>query len=230
QHRPSLIHIGLQLPVIKCISKPKWNFRKANWSLFMETVEQNIPVDESYKRFCGALYKAAQSSVPRGFHPLYTPCLDGECAALLDEYEKSGDPDIADYLLESLDAARRNHWEDLTSRLNFTHSSRRSWGLIHHLGVAQCPPAQARPSVSVNAIVSHLLKVARAPRNNKDFERRIHIEWRHFRQNVQNQDPPQSFSLTELDSVLCKLKSGTATSYDNVHPEFLKHLGLRARN
>uniref|UniRef100_H3AUX7 Reverse transcriptase domain-containing protein n=1 Tax=Latimeria chalumnae TaxID=7897 RepID=H3AUX7_LATCH len=52
---------------------------------------------------------------------------------------------------------------------------------------------------------------------------------------------PQHFSLinqkstcfnknTGLDSVLCKLKSGTATGYDNVYPEFLRHLGHRARN
>ena len=30
QHRPSVIHIGLQLPVIKGIEKRRWNFRKAD--------------------------------------------------------------------------------------------------------------------------------------------------------------------------------------------------------
>ena len=49
QHRPSLIHIGLQLP--------------------------------------GAIYKAACGAIPRGHRPVYNPCLDSECAALLREYE-----------------------------------------------------------------------------------------------------------------------------------------------
>jgi len=32
--------------------------------------------------------------------------MDAECSALLKEYEDSGDPDVADHLIESLDAAR----------------------------------------------------------------------------------------------------------------------------
>ena len=52
---------------------------------------------------------------------------------LLKQYEDSGDPDIADHLVESLDAARRHRWEELTSKMNFTHSSRKSWALIRRL-------------------------------------------------------------------------------------------------
>ena len=36
----------------------------------------NISVEESYQRFCGAIQKAARHSIPRGFRPTYTPCLD----------------------------------------------------------------------------------------------------------------------------------------------------------
>ena len=42
---------------------------------------------------------------------MYVPCMDEEAQALQDEYEKSGDPDIADHLIEFLDAARRARWE-----------------------------------------------------------------------------------------------------------------------
>ena len=31
QHRPSVIHIGLQLPIIKGVQRRRWNFRKADW-------------------------------------------------------------------------------------------------------------------------------------------------------------------------------------------------------
>jgi len=73
----------------------------------------NISVKESYQRFCSAMQKAARHSIPRGFRPTYTPCLDKECQDLLKQYEESGDPDIADHLIESLDAARRHRWEEL---------------------------------------------------------------------------------------------------------------------
>ena len=77
QHRPSVIHIGLQLPVIRCIEKRRWNFRKADWADFTAATEKSIPtipvnivsVEESYSRFTGAIMKAAQKSIPRGFRP-----------------------------------------------------------------------------------------------------------------------------------------------------------------
>ena len=78
----------------------------------------NISIEESYQRFCGAMQKAAHHSIPRGFRPTYTPCLDEECQDLLKQYEESGDPDIADHLIESLDAARQHRWEELTSKMN----------------------------------------------------------------------------------------------------------------
>jgi len=51
------------------------------------------------------MQKAARHSIPRGFRPTY---LDEECQDLLKQYEQSSDPDIADHLIESFDAARRH--------------------------------------------------------------------------------------------------------------------------
>jgi hypothetical protein len=80
QHRPLLIHIGLQLPVIHCSSKRRWNFRKADWEKYADTLERSvvtiparcIPVEEAYRRFQGAVFKAASLSIPRGcsLHPM----------------------------------------------------------------------------------------------------------------------------------------------------------------
>ena len=113
----------------------------------------NISVEESYQRFCGAIQKAARHSIPRGFRPTYTPCLDEECQDLLKQYDESGDPDIADHLIESLDAARRHRWEELTSKMNLTHSS---W----KFDAAQPPPKSTHQSVSANAVAAHLIQVA----------------------------------------------------------------------
>ena len=97
--------------------------------------------------------------------------MDEEAQALLDEYEKSGDPDIADHLIESLDAARRARWWESTAWMNFTHSSLKSWALLHRLCAAQCPPQSARPPVSAK-VASHLIQVAKAPAD-KAFECKV---------------------------------------------------------
>jgi len=115
QHRPSVIHIGLQLLIIRGVHCRRWNFRKADWASYTLVTERSIPlipvnisVEESYQRFCGAMQKAARHSILRGFRPTYTPCLNEQCQDLLKQYEESGDPDIADHLIESLDAARQH--------------------------------------------------------------------------------------------------------------------------
>jgi hypothetical protein len=83
QHRPSVTHIGLRLPVIRGIERRRWTFHKADWASFNAATEHSIPlipvnnieIEEAYQRFTGALLKAAHSSIPRGFHPTYIPCM-----------------------------------------------------------------------------------------------------------------------------------------------------------
>jgi hypothetical protein len=44
QHRPSVIHIGLRLPVIRGMERRRWNFRKADWAEFTAATERSIPL------------------------------------------------------------------------------------------------------------------------------------------------------------------------------------------
>jgi len=91
--------------------------------------------------------------------------MDKEAEALLDL-------DIADHLIESLDAARRARWEESPARMHFTHSSQKSWALLRRLGAAQRPPQSARPPVSANKVASRLIQVTKAPAN-KAFKRKV---------------------------------------------------------
>ena len=237
QHRPSIAHIGLRIPVIRGKEQRRWNFRKADWPSYTDATERSIPpipsggitIEEAYTRFTGALMKAAHSAIPRGFRPTYIPCFDAECSALLTEFENSGDPDVADHLIDSLDAARRRRWEESTSQMDYTRSSRKSWALISRLGAAQRPPKINHPPVKANAVASHLVQVAKAPRDKK-FERQVRDRWRSFCHQAPDRSPPLDFSLPEIDSALRHVKPGTAPGYDNIHPEFLLHLGPRARS
>ncbi len=42
QHRPLLIHIGLQLTIIHGSSKKRWNFCKADWALYSSKLERSV--------------------------------------------------------------------------------------------------------------------------------------------------------------------------------------------
>jgi len=79
--------------------KKQWNFRKANWDRLSASEKSipiipgcGIPIDEADSRFT----KAAYSFVPRGVRTMYVPYMEEKAQGLIDEYEKSGDPDIAD--------------------------------------------------------------------------------------------------------------------------------------
>ena len=177
-----------------------------------------LPIEEAYNRFSRAMLSAAHATIPRGIRARYIPCMAEEAKALLEEYEDSGDPDIADHLIESLDAARRARWEESTAQMNFTHSSRKSWALLRRLGAAQRPPLLSRPPVSANVVASHLVKVAKSPSEPK-FERSVRDSWRQFCRNKSNSERPEAISPSEILNALKRTKTGTAPGYDNIHPE-----------
>ena len=129
------------------------------------------------------MQKAARHSIPRGFHPTYILCSDEECQDLLKQYEEFSDPDIADHLIESVDAARWHRWEELASQMNFMHSSQKSGALIRRHGAAQQLRKSTHSSVSANAVAAHLIQVAKAL-HNKKFERQVRIQGRTLLQQM----------------------------------------------
>lgn len=42
QHRPIRIQLGIQVPLVKTILKPRWNFKKADWKAFSKVLDDNI--------------------------------------------------------------------------------------------------------------------------------------------------------------------------------------------
>ena len=185
---------------------------------------------EAYLRLSKAILISAKTNIPRGFRPSYIPCMDNECQQLLEQYSNSGDPDIADHLVECLDNARRARWEEMTSSLDFTHSSRKGRNLIRKLGAGQQLPSSTRPSVKPNAVGSHLVKVGKAPIEHQ-VKREITKEWRAYRRRPLDEGTATvtPISPEEVDAALKNMKCGKAPGYDNNHPEFLKNLGPRAR-
>ena len=153
QHRPIKpgarrpLYVGLTLPVIRSTGKKHGTPGRRtgiNSQLLLGKAFPSFPEQHSSRWSLQPLHHShVQSSslhYPQWSSYYVRTCIwDEEAQALLDEYEKSGDPDIADQLIESLDAARRARWEESTARMNFTHSSRKSWALLRRLGAAQRP-------------------------------------------------------------------------------------------
>src|SRR6218665_844284 len=161
----------------------------------------------------------SQKNHPRGFRPVYTPCLDSKCQALLKEYEESEDPDVADLLIESLDRNRRERWEQNTASMSFARSTRMSWSMIRRLGAAQQPTKAAHAQISPNAVASHLLKVAKSP-TKKSRRRQTRDEWRqHCRKQRSSgrQHEFVDFDSEELRTVIqsIRLRRDMTTCYRN---------------
>jgi len=112
--------------------------------------------------------------------------------------------------------------------MNFTHSSRKSWALIRWLGAAQQPPKSTHPSVSANAVAAHLIQVAKAS-HDKKFERQVRMQGITLLHQMSDKSLLHPITEEEILAALQKMKPATAPGYDNVHVEFLKNLGPKAR-
>ena len=118
----------------------------------------------------------------------------------------------------------------MTSSLDFILSSRKGWNLIRKLSSGQQLPSSNRPSVKPNAVASHLVKVGKAPIEHQ-MKREITKEWRAYRRRPLDEGTAMVTPIysDEVDAALKNMKCGKALGRANIHPEFLKNLGPRAR-
>ena len=72
---------------------------------------------------------AAKSAIPRGYCKEYIPGWSEESEKLYEEFCEDGH-EIADELLHSIVAARREKWTETVENLDFKKSSRQAWSLL----------------------------------------------------------------------------------------------------
>lgn len=133
QHRPVIIKYVLQIPMVRSIPKPRWNFRRANWKQYAREVDHLLqwipPVANNYERFIGVIKTVAKKHIPRGFRKTFIPTWDKDCEQLFEDYQKTRDYEIADKMLKTLNNNRKQRWQDTVEKLDFTRSSHKAWGL-----------------------------------------------------------------------------------------------------
>jgi len=75
QHRLIIISIGIQIPIVNAVQKPRWNFQKANWESYSCQLDDSIrwikPKTENYDRFVCLVIGIAKKHIPRGYRKKY---------------------------------------------------------------------------------------------------------------------------------------------------------------
>jgi hypothetical protein len=138
-HRPVLLSLSGSIST-SSPQHPRWNYKKANWSLFgirSNELTQNIAVEgrninNAVKEFNSSILKAANEAIPRGFRKNYRPYWTTELQAAHDKLDKAredaeGNPchenhftlqqTKARYLKTKLEAKRRS-WREKTAGFN----------------------------------------------------------------------------------------------------------------
>lgn len=231
QHRPVMISIGLEFPLINCVQKPRWNFNLAKWPLFQEKLEQTIryikPTMGNYNRFTGAVIAAAKKTIPRGFRKQYVPCWNSETERLYKEFCESGENEVADELIHSLDNARKEKWLKTVESMNFTHSSRKAWSVIRRLGAANAK-SNGKASISADNVASRLVQLTKV-----NMEKNVMTKIRHKLKSKRkklshNSEVSNPFTTDEIVEAISNIKAGKAAGLDYIHPEFIINCGPKA--
>lgn len=232
QHRPVLIEIGIQVPLVSSIPRPRWNFKKANWPLFTNELDKCLrfipPTSDNYNRFVDLVISTAKKTIPRGYRKEYIPGWSDTSENLYQEFLESGNQEIADDLLHSLDAARRQKWIETVEALNFTQSSRQAWSLLRKLGSGN-PPIRDKLIVNPNAIATHIVSISRAPRD-RDHTIQVKRELKGLKAATPlSSEYSRPFTDDDITKALEDVKTGKAPGFDGIHPEFLINLGKHGR-
>lgn len=229
QHRPTLVKVGVQIPVTSSLQKSRWNFKLADWKEFRKQVDSNlrwIPATcNNFNRFVGVIKAAAKRTIPRGFRKNYIPCWSKETNKLYENYKRYQRPETADELLHHLNVSRKEKWNDTMQNMNFTHSSRNSWTLLRKLGTAT-QAAVAVPKITPNAIASRLTNVSNTVKlSNTEIKKMQSTLRGQRRSTLPSETLSKPFIMEELKSAIKMTKARKAAGFDGIYPEFIKNLG-----
>lgn len=232
QHRLVLVEIGLSIPLITSFPRPRWNFNKANWTKFTSELDKCIrwiPARSvCYNRFVGLVTSIAKKYIPRGYRKEYIPGWNEQSDVLYNEYMDTGNHEVAEELLRSLDASRKQKWTETVEKLNFQHSSRKAWSLLRKLG-GSCLGQREQSCITPNKIASHIVSTSKVSQD-KDYTRMLKRNFKKMKASLPTTSPySKVFTLEEVNVAIEDLKHGKAPGFDGIHPEFLLNLGQNAR-
>lgn len=113
--------------------------------------------------------------------------------------------------------------------MDFTHSSRKGWRLLRHLGEASLP-VKTKSSIDPNKIASVIASNSTMILPDKSFKCEMKKKLRKLKDSLDtNTEFDRPFTPEELDTAINSIKLGKAAGLDGLYPEFLKKLGKRPK-
>jgi hypothetical protein len=100
--------------------------------------------------------------------------LNEESDRLYTEYQSNGQAETADKLLGSLAKGRKDRWTETIERIDFKHSSREVWNVLHRLDPSQ-NRSGGEPEIKPNAFANRLIETSRA-KIDKDISRKLTMD------------------------------------------------------
>ena len=134
-------------------------------------------------------------------------------------------------LLGKLDRKRRNRWSEAVRNIDFSHSSRKAWGILNNLtGKSRHSPRHC--PVSADAIASQLVRNGKYEAvDRKSFQlvfQEVSDLWRASTPDTVNIS--DNFSQREFAAALQHLKPGKAPGPDSICSELILHAGASLKS
>uniref|UniRef100_A0A803SZ68 Reverse transcriptase domain-containing protein n=1 Tax=Anolis carolinensis TaxID=28377 RepID=A0A803SZ68_ANOCA len=234
QHRPICCVAYAAVRPKSAPFRRRYNFNKANWTKFTETLEAAIsdiePSIENYDLFVEAVKRSSRLSIPRGCRTSYLPGLNEESLNQLQEYLRlfqenpysDGTIAAGQKLSTALANAKKDHWIELLENLDMSKSSRKAWQLLRHLDSDPLVnPGHA--NVTPNQIAHQLIQ------NGKTNCSRIKMKINRVPE-LETHQLSSPLNLKELREAIKRCKTGKAPGLDELMMEQIKHLGPKAEN
>jgi hypothetical protein len=225
QNRPVLIETGTKIPLITSYPRPRWNLQKANWKAFSQDLDKCLgwipPNKSNYERYVGAVISTAKKHIPRGFRRQYVPGWNEKSEELYAEYLRSGEQEIADDLLNSLDVSRHQKWIQTVESMDFKTSSRNAWSLLRKLGGSNFQNIY-ESMVTPKKVAAHIASTSRVP-SEKKHTKYIKQQLKLIKNSLEH--IPTAITTQEISKAIKEMKPGKAPGLDRIHSEFLINCG-----
>ncbi|KAI5754580.1 hypothetical protein M8J77_009716 [Diaphorina citri] len=219
---------------------------------------ESIPTDEINREFCNIFQTAAKLYIPRGKVKRFKYFWNKKLSLLKKERNKARRKaektkllsDTIDWrkkaaiLVKEINSAKQSSFNSFVEKMDFRKDGLKAYSFISSIKRGQTkvkkPFLHNGRSISDDKKIASLFNTNytskyNIPKQYKKLERKIKRKIK--LEKRQQTSLPESakeiftknYSLTELNQAIAKLRNKSAPGPDNIHPEFLKHMGTKAK-
>ena len=253
-HRPILTTIQHMSGRKHNQQKPRWNFKKADWSGYKETTEQELDkllsdppdnINDLEKKFTSIILSSAQRHIPRGSQKKYSPFWNPDIEAAVSTRRQArvtfeASPTIENKIKYSratatvkrtIARAKKEKWTDTCSRLDLRKDGGKAWNLLNNLSGKQRKSNkrplsdEENPQKRATTFNKFFSSINKLQKDYKnDFPLLKELK---LREKIQSNAAAlnEEFKIQELETALKKLKKRKSPGPDKIHNEMLQHLG-----